>query len=80
MRQSLDDLRPTVIFRDILTSRKMRQATLLVGFDSAWTSANAGAIVAVIDLHDGSYYQLGPELYGSTHGYGMKKKTNRYRE
>jgi predicted RNase H-like nuclease len=33
---------------------------LLVGFDSAWTSTNAGAIVAVLDLHDGSYRELGP--------------------
>ena len=38
----------------------MRLTTLLVGFDSAWTSTNAGAIVAVLNLHDGSYHELGP--------------------
>jgi predicted RNase H-like nuclease len=38
----------------------VRLTTLLVGFDSAWTSTNAGAIVAVLDLHDGSYKELGP--------------------
>ena len=34
--------------------------TLLVGFDSAWTSTNAGAIVAVLHLQDGSYREIGP--------------------
>jgi predicted RNase H-like nuclease len=37
----------------------VRRSTLLVGFDSAWTSTNAGAIVAVLHLHDGSYRELG---------------------
>jgi predicted RNase H-like nuclease len=34
--------------------------TLLVGFDSAWTPTNSGAIVAVLSLADGSFRDLGP--------------------
>jgi len=33
--------------------------TLLVGFDSAWTPTNAGAIVGVLRRTDGSYRELG---------------------
>jgi predicted RNase H-like nuclease len=33
--------------------------TLLVGFDSAWTPTNAGAIVGVIRRFDGTYRELG---------------------
>ena len=35
-------------------------STLLVGFDSAWTAGNAGAIVAVLRHRDGTYDELGP--------------------
>ena len=34
--------------------------TLLVGFDSAWTPTNAGALVGVLRLDDGTYQELGP--------------------
>jgi predicted RNase H-like nuclease len=34
--------------------------TLLVGFDSAWTAANSGALVGVLQLVDGAYHELGP--------------------
>lgn len=37
-------------------------ATLLVGFDSAWTAGKAGAIVAVIHEDDRSYTELGSPL------------------
>lgn len=38
-------------------------ALLLVGFDSAWTPGNAGALVAVLRRSDGSYLELGdPQL------------------
>ena len=33
---------------------------LLVGFDSAWTSTNRGALVGVLDTHDGILHDLGP--------------------
>src|ERR1700683_5319519 len=33
--------------------------TLLVGFDSAWTSANSGALVGAIQLDDGTFHGLG---------------------
>jgi predicted RNase H-like nuclease len=33
---------------------------LLVGFDSAWTAKNSGAIVGVIQRDDGTYRELGP--------------------
>jgi len=32
---------------------------LLVGFDSAWTSANSGALVGAIQLDDGTFHGLG---------------------
>jgi predicted RNase H-like nuclease len=35
-------------------------AILLVGFDSAWTSANSGALVGVLRLDDGTFHDLGP--------------------
>jgi len=34
--------------------------TLLVGFDSAWTAANSGAIVGLLHSADGTYRELGP--------------------
>ena len=35
-------------------------ATLLVGFDSAWTCTNSGALVGVLRLDDGTFHELGP--------------------
>ncbi len=35
-------------------------ATLLVGFDSAWTRTNSGALVGVLHLDDGTFHGLGP--------------------
>ena len=32
---------------------------LLVGFDSAWTSTNSGALVGAIQLDDGTFHGLG---------------------
>jgi predicted RNase H-like nuclease len=37
-------------------------ATLLIGFDSAWTASNAGAIVAIVQNNDCSYTDLGPPV------------------
>jgi hypothetical protein len=34
--------------------------TLLIGFDSAWTAHNSGAIVGVLSGADGSFRELGP--------------------
>ncbi len=34
--------------------------TLLVGFDSAWTATNSGAIAGVLRLDDGTFDELGP--------------------
>lgn len=34
--------------------------TLLVGFDSAWTPNNSGALVGVLQLDDGTFRELGP--------------------
>lgn len=34
--------------------------TLLVGFDSAWTRTNSGALVGVIQLDDGTFHEFGP--------------------
>ena len=34
--------------------------TLLVGFDSAWTRKNSGALVGVLRLNDGTFCELGP--------------------
>jgi predicted RNase H-like nuclease len=33
---------------------------LLVGFDSAWTPTNSGALVGVLHLDDGTFHELGP--------------------
>lgn len=33
--------------------------TLLVGFDSAWTTTNSGALVGVLQLDDGTFSELG---------------------
>jgi len=38
----------------------MAMSTLLVGFDSAWTSTNRGALVAVLDAGDGTLRDIGP--------------------
>jgi predicted RNase H-like nuclease len=38
--------------------------TLLVGFDSAWTAANSGGLVAVLRCGDGQYIELGsPRIF-----------------
>jgi predicted RNase H-like nuclease len=34
--------------------------TLLVGFDSAWTTTNSGALVGVLQLDNGTLHELGP--------------------
>jgi predicted RNase H-like nuclease len=34
--------------------------TLLVGFDSAWTATNSGALVGVLQLDDGTFHELDP--------------------
>jgi predicted RNase H-like nuclease len=34
--------------------------TLLIGFDSAWTPTNSGAVVGVLQLDDGTFQELGP--------------------
>jgi predicted RNase H-like nuclease len=34
--------------------------TLLVGFDSAWTPTNCGALVGLLQLEDGMFNELGP--------------------
>lgn len=34
--------------------------TLLVGFDSAWTPTNSGALVGVLHLDDGTFREIGP--------------------
>jgi len=34
--------------------------TLLVGFDSAWTPTNSGALVGAFHLDDGTFHELGP--------------------
>jgi len=39
--------------------------TLLIGFDSAWTPTNAGALVGVLRARDGSYQELGLPLVAS---------------
>ena len=31
--------------------------TLLVGFDSAWTPTNSGALVGVLHLDDGTFHE-----------------------
>lgn len=36
--------------------------TLLVGFDSAWTMSNTGAIAAALQLDDGTFYEFGKPL------------------
>ena len=38
--------------------------TLLVGFDSAWTRTNSGALVGVLLLEDGTFNELGPPRIG----------------
>ena len=36
------------------------QTTLLIGFDSAWTANNSGALVGVLRSDDGTFRELGP--------------------
>jgi predicted RNase H-like nuclease len=39
--------------------------TLLVGFDSAWTATNCGALVGALRTHDGTFQDLGaPQVVG----------------
>lgn len=38
----------------------IRTQTLLVGFDSAWTPNNSGAIVGVLHISDGTFRETGP--------------------
>src|ERR1700688_3743537 len=35
---------------------------LLIGFDSAWTPGNSGAVIGVVRSEDGGYRELGPPL------------------
>lgn len=45
--------------------------TLLVGFDSAWTPTNSGALVGVLQREDGTFRELGAPLsadYGEAEG------------
>ncbi len=37
-----------------------KRTTLLVGFDSAWTAHNSGALVGVLRFEDGNFHELGP--------------------
>lgn len=49
--------------------------TLLVGFDSAWTSTNSGALIGVIHLDDGTFHGLGtPQIvdYRAAEGFILK--------
>ena len=49
--------------------------TLLVGFDSAWTPTNSGALIGVIHLDDGSFHGLGtPQIvdYHTAEGFILK--------
>lgn len=39
---------------------KARTATLIVGFDSAWTAHKSGAVVGALDLGGGRFRDLGP--------------------
>jgi predicted RNase H-like nuclease len=45
---------------ELMRAEMARISTLLVGFDSAWTPGNVGAIVAVLDHDDGTCDELGP--------------------
>jgi|HubBroStandDraft_1064217.scaffolds.fasta_scaffold1072968_1 hypothetical protein len=37
-----------------------QKSTLLIGFDSAWTAHNSGAIVGLLRLADRKFHELGP--------------------
>jgi len=37
-----------------------QKTTLLIGFDSAWTANNSGALVGVLRSDDGTFRELGP--------------------
>lgn len=39
--------------------RTETMATLLVGFDSAWTPTNSGAIAGILQSDDGTLHDLG---------------------
>ena len=52
--------------------------TLLVGFDSAWTRTNSGALVGVLLLDDGTFNELGPPRigdYSQAHGVILQWQT-----
>lgn len=34
-------------------------STLIIGFDSAWTSKNSGAITGLLRFEDGGFHELG---------------------
>lgn len=46
--------------------------TLLIGFDSAWTATNSGALVGVLRAHDGKLQELGPPRVVN---YGQAERT-----
>jgi predicted RNase H-like nuclease len=57
-------LEDTLFARDAVGKRDThgqdtRETTLLVGFDSAWTAANSGALVGALYLSDGTFQSLG---------------------
>ncbi len=51
-----------------LLTRPATPLTLLVGFDSAWTPTNRGAIVGVLQACDGTFHELGPPRIVDYHG------------
>jgi len=54
--------------------------TLLVGFDSAWTPTNSGALIGVIRLDDGTFHGLGtPQIvdYRAAEGVILKWQLDR---
>jgi len=43
-------------------SENLIMTTLLVGFDSAWTPNNSGALIGVFRLDAGAFREFGPPL------------------
>ena len=43
-------------------SEHLIMRTLLIGFDSAWTPNNSGALIGVLRMDDGTFRELGPPL------------------
>jgi len=37
-----------------------QKTTLLIGFDSAWTAQNSGALIGLLRSDDGTFRELGP--------------------